>query len=72
MPGLLIKNVPAALHNKLKKDAERNHRSLTKHALALLEEAVSGHPKPRLPTPYRGKTPLSQRMLSKALREGRE
>jgi len=41
MPGLLIKNVPEGLHKRLKRRAARNHRSLTKEALAILEAALS-------------------------------
>ena len=42
MPGLLIKNVPPELHEALKRRAARNHRSLMKEALAVLEAALAG------------------------------
>ena len=41
MSALLIKNVPPDLHAGLKERAARNHRSLTKEALAILEAALS-------------------------------
>jgi len=44
MGALVIKNLPAALHERLKARAARNHRSLTKEAIALLEEAVQAPP----------------------------
>lgn len=40
MSALVIKNLPEPLHRQLKKRAERNHRSLTKEAIAVLEAAV--------------------------------
>ena len=42
MPGLLIKDFPPELHRKLKEEAARHHRSMTRQALALLEQALSG------------------------------
>ena len=42
MPSLLIKDLPPELHRKLKEEAARHHRSMTRQALALLEEALSG------------------------------
>lgn len=40
MATLVIKNLPDALHRKLKERAKRNHRSLTKEAVALIEAVV--------------------------------
>ena len=41
MSGLLIKDFPPELHRKLKDEAARHHRSMTRQALALLEQALS-------------------------------
>ena len=41
MPGLLIKDFPPELHRRLKEDAARHHRSMTRQALALLEQALA-------------------------------
>src|SRR3990172_7929610 len=41
MSGLLIKDFPPELHLKLKEEAARHHRSMTRQALALLEQALS-------------------------------
>jgi plasmid stability protein len=37
MPNLTLKNIPAALHLRLKARAEANRRSLNREILALLE-----------------------------------
>jgi plasmid stability protein len=42
MPGFLIKNLPAELHRRLKESAAKHHRSMTREALALLEQALAG------------------------------
>lgn len=47
MSSLVIKNLPDALHARLKARAARNHRSLTKEAIALLEAAVEAPAEPR-------------------------
>ena len=50
MATLVIKNLPDALHLKLKERARRNHRSLTKEAMVLIEAAVNEGPAPIDPT----------------------
>ena len=41
MTTLVIKDLPESLHFKLKERAKRNHRSLTKATIALIERAVA-------------------------------
>ncbi len=52
MSALVIKNLPDHLHAQLKLQAQRNHRSLTKEAIQLLEAGLSGS------TPARALPPL--------------
>ena len=40
MPTLTIKGIPAALHQRLREQAEANRRSLNAEILVLLERAV--------------------------------
>lgn len=40
MPDLLIRDLSPELHRRLKEDAARNHRSLGRHALHLLESLL--------------------------------
>jgi len=37
MAGLLIKNIPREVHEWLKREAERNRRSMTQQAIVVLE-----------------------------------
>jgi antitoxin FitA-like protein len=72
MPGLLIKQLPPELHRRLKDDAGLHHRSMTRHALALLESALTGsHPLRDLPPPFRGRLPITKRLVDRAKRAGR-
>lgn len=40
MLTLTLKNIPDELHRRLKARAERNHRSLNREAIRILEEAT--------------------------------
>jgi plasmid stability protein len=53
MPALVLKNIPEALHERLKAQAAANRRSLTQEAIQLLERGVlTLQPgDPRLPKP---------------------
>jgi plasmid stability protein len=46
MSTLVVKNLPEELHEKLRRQAKRNHRSLNKEAVAVLEQALDGEPQP--------------------------
>jgi hypothetical protein len=77
MAALLIKEIPADLHRKLKDVASRHRRSMAKEALVLLEEALEGaqpsaHARGRtLPRPFKGRFPLTDEFVNRARREGR-
>jgi plasmid stability protein len=73
MPGLLIKNVPAPLHGRLKELASRHRRSMTREALVILEEALGqAATREGWPAPYRGPFPLTKSLVDKGRRTGRE
>ena len=44
MTALLIKDVPPPLHERLKEEAQRHHRSMTKEALFILEQGLGAMP----------------------------
>jgi plasmid stability protein len=54
MPTLVIKNLPEALHARLKLQSERNHRSVTGEVIALIAMGVAAPRNlPPLPPPVR-------------------
>ncbi len=76
MAALLLKNMPPKLHAGLKRRAERNRRSLTQEAFAILEAALQAETsRPTLEQirkwRVRGAKPLSDAFLSRAIRQGR-
>jgi len=72
VPALLIKDLPPELHAKLKREAGRNHRSMNRQALVMLEQAMHLSAPPELPPPAKGKFLLTDKWLKAAKREGRK
>lgn len=44
MPALLLKDLPADLHSRLKEEARKHRRSMTQEALVILEQGLAGAP----------------------------
>ena len=75
MSGLLIKDFPPELHRKLKDAAARHHRSMTRQALALLEQALSVETRNAaelLPKPIKPARPVPASSVVAVIREGRK
>lgn len=74
MPTIVVKNVPEAVHARLKAQAERNHRSVSKELLTLIEASTA--PKrvaPTLPPPIKLKGgPLTTEEIEAAINDGRD
>lgn len=74
MASLVIKNLPPELHNRLKKEALKAHRSMTKEAIYLMEAGLKDSSGPvqaqEIPAPYQGKKPLTDKMIQKWKRQG--
>lgn len=75
MGTLVIKNLPDPLHARLKRQAQRNHRSLNKEAVRLIEQALASPQvdAQTLPPPVRLKGgPLTTRSIEAAIAAGRD
>lgn len=75
MSALLIKDFPPELHSKLKEEAARHHRSMTRQALALLEQALSSPTKNAaelLPKPLKLSKSVTAKNVVATIREGRD
>lgn len=70
MPSLVIKNLPPEIHRRLKAEAIRNHRSMTKQAIEILDRG-SFNPTPvRKIKPFKGRFLLTEDFVNSAKREG--
>jgi hypothetical protein len=71
MPALLIKDIPREVHEWLKREAERNRRSMTQQAIVVLEERMRRFRPVRFPPPTETRTVLTAGFIDRAKREGR-
>jgi plasmid stability protein len=75
MPGLLIKDFPPELHRRLKQEAARYHRSMTRQALALLEQALAAPARDAadlLPDPLKPLKPVAPGDVVAVIRKSRD
>jgi plasmid stability protein len=61
MPDILIRNLPAALHARLKSAAASHRRSVTQETIAIIDEKLGGMPAVarRLPEPIKLRRPTT-------------
>ena len=71
MPALLIKDIPREVHEWLKREAERNRRSMTQQAIVVFEERMRHFHPVKSPAPVRTRTVLTATFIDQAKREGR-
>lgn len=71
MAGLLIRDLPANVHDWLKHEAERNRRSVTQQAIVLFEERMRRFRPVSFGSPARTRTLLTARFIDEARKEGR-
>jgi len=74
MSTLVIKNLPDPLHTKLREQAQRNRRSVTKEAVTLIERGLEGpRNAPTLSPPIKLKgEPFTIDEMEAAIGAGRE
>ena len=71
---LVVKNLPDDLHERLRQLAKRNHRSVTKQVIQLIESGLSGQSEPvRRPSTVtvKGARPINREELEAALHDDR-
>jgi plasmid stability protein len=76
MPGLLIKDVPTQVHRRLRMRAAASHRSMSREALVILEEALDDRAGPLTLAQtdalrQKGKKPLTDDVIANARELGR-
>lgn len=71
MPTLMIRNIPAPVHRRLREAATRARRSMNQEAILLLQAGLSETRDLPAVVPFRGAKPLTVRLVSAAIREGR-
>ena len=75
MPGLSIKDFPAEKRRRLKQVAARHHRSMTRQAVALLEQALAARTRDAadlLPDPLKPVKPVAHGDVVAVIRKSRD
>ncbi len=72
MTDLIIRQLPAEIHRKLKERAQANRRSVNQEIQILLETALADAlPPTSAPPPFQGAFPIDDAWLLRAREEGR-
>ena len=72
MPDILIRNVPPALHARLKAAAVAHRRSVTQETIAIIDEKLGGAAvtASRLPEPIKPRRPITMDETLRFIDEG--
>ena len=72
MAALLIKSMPAELHERLRQQATAHHRSMNREVIAILERELSTDAGPSLPPAVKLKKPVDPDWIVDIIRKARE
>lgn len=72
MAALLIKSIPLEMHQRLRLQAEKHHRSMNREVLAILEENLEMPSVAELPPPVKPLRPVSGEAIVKMIRDMRD
>ncbi len=72
MAALLIKSIPPEIHQRLRLQAERHHRSMNREVLAILEDNLDALPVAELPPPVKPLRPVSGEEIVRMIRDMRD
>ena len=71
MPALLIKDMPADVHEWLKHEATANRRSVTQQVIVLFEERMRKFRPVHFDAPVKTRAPLTAKFIDEAKKAGR-
>jgi plasmid stability protein len=74
MAAVVVRDLPAGLHQRLKLEAERHHRSMNREIIAILEKELAEQHLPVVSAPVFPSQPLTAawvRDVTRSLREQR-
>ena len=72
MAALLIKNLPPALHERLRTRAAVHHRSMNREVIAMLERELATESVRELPPPIKPRKPVAGEWIVNIIREARD
>jgi plasmid stability protein len=72
MSAVVIRDLPPALHQRLRIEAQRHHRSMNGEVIAILEKELGTTRPVELPPPVKGIKPVDPQWIVRVIREARE
>jgi hypothetical protein len=72
MSAVIVRDLPPVLHQRLKQEAVRHHRSMNREIIAILEKELQAPVRRDLPPPVKGQTPVDGRWIAQAIRDARD
>jgi plasmid stability protein len=72
MAAVVVRDLPLVLHQRLKQEAGRHHRSMNGEIIAILERELSAEQPAALPPPVKSRVPVDGRDIAKAIRRARD
>ncbi len=72
MSAVVVRNLPPALHQKLKQEAARHHRSMNREIIAILEREMGGPVPAEAPGAEVPSRPLTAAWVRETTREMRD
>ena len=72
MPSLILRDLPEEVHRRLRDRAQRNHRSMTKEAVTILERELLASGPVKLPPVVEAPQSVHSDLIDEAVEEGRE
>lgn len=72
MSAVIVRDLPPALHRRLKAEAARHHRSMNGEIIAILEKELERAPAAELPPPVKSLKPVDGEWIVRIIREARD
>jgi hypothetical protein len=72
MSAFLAKDLPPVLHERLKQEAARHHRSMNREVITILEKELTAVRPVVLPPPVKPLVPVDGRWIADAIRKARD
>lgn len=72
MPSVIIRELPSILHQRLKREAVRHHRSMNREIIAMLEKELGEARPAELPPPVKALVPVDGREIAQGIRRARD
>jgi len=72
MSAVVVRDLPPVLHQRLKQEAERHHRSMNREIIAILEKEMGATRSVELPPLVKGRAPVDGRWIAQAIRNARD